>query len=124
MRKKRLLTYLIMLVSLLVSGKLTRDIVKLWRADERLIEAQAELTKVQEEQLKLKRELSEGEGELWWERQVRDTLRMAKEGEVVVVVPDEVKNQSGGAADLNPVDGVGEESNLTKWVKAFAIIGQ
>jgi len=113
-----------MLVSLLVSGKLTRDIVKLWRADERLIEAQAELTKVQEEQLKLKRELSEAEGELWWERQVRDTLRMAKEGEVVVVVPDEVKNQSGGAADLNPVDGVGEESNLTKWVKAFAIIGQ
>ena len=37
--KKRILAYVVMGISLLISIKLGKDIYKLWHADERLVEA-------------------------------------------------------------------------------------
>jgi len=86
--KKRLLAYVIMLISLLISVKLVKDIFRLWHADERLIEAKEELLAAKQEQLELEQELKEMEKGEWWEKQVRNTLKMARSKEEVVVVPE------------------------------------
>ena len=86
--KKRLLAYVIMLISLLVSIKLIKDIIRLWHADDRLIEAREELLVAKQEQLELEQELKEAEKGEWWEKQVRNTLKMARLKEEVVVVPE------------------------------------
>ena len=90
--KKRLLAYVVLALSILMSVKLIKDIVKLRSADTRLIEAEIELNMAQQEQIGLKQKLVEIEDRSWWEKQVRNVLKMAKPDEVIVVVPDEVKN--------------------------------
>jgi len=55
--KFRLTAYILLIVSLLVSIRLIRDILKLRSADERLATAENELNKAQIEQMNLKQSL-------------------------------------------------------------------
>jgi len=90
--KKRVLAYVVLVLSILASVKLVKDIIKLRSADNRLIEAEEELIAANQEQIELKQQLVEIEDRSWWEKQVRNVLKMAKPNEVVVVVPEEIKN--------------------------------
>lgn len=112
MRKKKLLTYVIMILSLVMAVKIARDIYSLWHTEDRLIEAEEELVEAQKEKQQLEQELSQAEGQEWWERQVRDKLMMARPEETVVVVPEEVTSLSG----IEEEKGVmGEEEELKPW---------
>lgn len=116
--KQRLLVYIIMFLSIIISVKLVKDIFKLWHADERLVEAEAELKGAKEEQVGLKEALKETEKPEWWEAKVRNTLKMARPNEVVVIVPEEILQASGGGRvmDLTTAE---ERSNLEKWWQVF-----
>lgn len=111
--KKRLLAYLVMGLSLFISAKLIKDIIQLRSADKRLIDAETELLSVKLEQEEVKKQLAETEERSWWERQVRNVLKMARPEEVVVVVPEEVLK----VAEVAEVAKVEQEeaSNLIKW---------
>lgn len=118
--KKRLLAYIIMVVSFLVSVKLVKDIVKLWHADERLIEAEEELLMVKEEQDGLEKQLERVEADDWREAQVRDTLKMARQDEAVVVVPEEWLSFES-TEEKESIEG--RESDLTnieRWWRVFS----
>ena len=86
--KKRLLAYVIMAISVLISVKLVKDIVRLRKSDDRLIEAENELLATKEESRELKLRIEEIESGEWWEKQVRNTLKMSKANEEVVIVPE------------------------------------
>jgi len=93
MKKKRLLAYFIMVISLFISVKLVKDIYKLWHIEDRLLEANEELLGVKEKQLELKQQLIRTEDDQWWEGQVRDKLMMARPNEKIAVIPGEVLNK-------------------------------
>jgi cell division protein FtsB len=119
--KKRVLAYLIMFISLMISLKLVKDIVRLWNADDRIERAEGELIKTQLKQEELKQELVEVEGVEWWEQQVRDVLKMAKPNEQVIIVPEEVLNNNERINEV--VEKIEEEkSSVEKWQEVFGII--
>lgn len=113
--KKRLLAYLVMGLSLVVSVKLVKDIIKLRSADKRLIDAETELLSTKQEQEEVKKQLAEVEDSSWREKQVRNVLKMAKTGEVVVVVPEEVVKQAAQAEEVAKVAEDEDLSNPQKW---------
>jgi len=117
--RKRLLAYVIMVMSLMISIKLVKDIVKLWKSDDRLAIAEQELEVSKEESAELRLRLEEIETGEWWEKQVRNTLKMARENEKVVIVPDSLMASSS----FERVESKEEEgdgvSNYQKWWKLF-----
>ena len=113
--KKRLLAYLVMILSLIISIKLVKDIIKLRSADKRLIDAETELLSAKQEQEELKKQLAEVENRSWWEKQVRNVLKMAKPGEVVVMVPEEVVKESVQAEEAAKAAEDENYSNFQKW---------
>ena len=117
--KKRIFVYLVMILSLMISVKLIKDMVKLKAADKRLTEAEQGLEQAKMEQEQLKQKLAEsGQGD-WWEKQVRNVLNMARPGEVVVVVPEEVKKQGGEPPSAKATGGK-NYSNLQQWMLIFS----
>ncbi len=119
--RKRLLAYVIMVISGLVSIKLVKDIIKLTHTDERIIEAEKELLVVKEEQIKLNQEMSRIQEGDWWESQVRNTLKMARNNEEVVIVPEEVL-KSASKVVRPEIEEEREMSNVEKWKQVFGII--
>lgn len=117
--KKRLLAYLVMILGLIVSIKLVKDIIKLRSADKRLVDAGTELLSAKQEQEELKKQLAEVEERSWWEKQVRNVLKMAKVEEVVVVVPEEVVKQ---AAQVEEVVKVAEDENYSNFQKWWRVL--
>ncbi len=120
MRKKRFLVYIIMVLSVVVSVKLVRDIYRLWHAEDRMLEADKELLEAKEGQLELKQQLGEvGDGQ-WWERQVRDKLMMARPNEEVVVIPEEVLKTAERMEMEEEREGQRkEEEPFEKWWQVF-----
>ena len=119
--KKRVFAYLIMIISLMVSVKLVKDIVRLWNADDRIEKAETELVMVKQKQEELKKELVEVEGSEWWEKQVRDVLKMAKPNEQVIIVPDKILKENETTNEVIE-DIEDEKSNLNKWGEVFGIM--
>jgi len=110
-----------MVISGLVSIKLVKDIIKLTHTDERIIEAEKELLVVKEEQIKLNQEMSRIQEGDWWESQVRNTLKMARNNEEVVIVPEEVL-KSASKVVRPEIEEEREMSNVEKWKQVFGII--
>ncbi|MBU2052179.1 septum formation initiator family protein [Patescibacteria group bacterium] len=116
--KKRLLTYVVLVASILVAINLVKDIIRLSRADERLVEAEAELQAAKNEQGELKRQIQTAGSDFWLEKQIRNVLKMARPEEVVVVVPETV----GGVTKTEPLVQVATsepESNPARWRQVF-----
>lgn len=114
--KKRILVYLVMGVSLLISIKLGKDIYKLWHVDERIIEAETELRAAKQEQEVLREKIKKTSSSEWWEEQVRNTLKMAKPNEQIVIVPDSVRVARAEKAVKEEEENL---SNTQKWLKLF-----
>ncbi len=119
--KKRLLAYVVMGLSVLICIKLVKDIVRLWNADDRIEKAEEELLGAKREQLKLKEEIIEVGEDDWWEQQVRDTLKMAKSNEQVVIVPEKILKEGKKVSDVELVKEE-EKSNVEKWKEVFGIM--
>ncbi|MEA3355150.1 MAG: hypothetical protein U9Q63_01550 [Patescibacteria group bacterium] len=116
--KKRLLAYLFLGLSLIISIKLIKDIIKLWNSDDRLLMAGKELEISKQELENLKLKLNETETDEWWEKQVRNTLKMAREGEEVVIVPEGLI-ASSSTLRIETEEKVKEKPSYQKWWKLF-----
>ncbi|MDZ4229140.1 MAG: septum formation initiator family protein [Patescibacteria group bacterium] len=116
--KKRLLTYVVLVASILVAINLVKDIIRLSRADQRLVEAEAELQAAKNEQGELKRQLQTAGSGYWLEKQIRNVLKMARPDEVVVVVP-EVVHEVTKIEPLGQVAASEPESNPARWRQVF-----
>jgi len=91
MRKLREVNFKFLLLVFLcfVFGfSLAKSIAKERKARERIAAAKAGVEKLKQEQDSLEAELKKVESDTYLEKQLRDKLGLAKEGETVVVLPD------------------------------------
>lgn len=97
---------------------LIRNISKIADAEKRISKAQERVEKLRKENEETERRLAEVKGEEYIEKQLRDKLGLAKEGEIVVVLPDEETLRK-----IAP--GIAEEEDILpdptwkKWLKLF-----
>ncbi len=117
--KKRLLAYVIMGISITISVRLVKDIYRLWKVDERLLEAETEQLVVKKEQVELNQKLEEAGSNQWQEKEIRDTLKMARSNEIVVVVPEEVTFLKASENELKVEGEEMELANAERWWQLF-----
>lgn len=86
---KQYLNYFLILLSFLLIISLARNIIRINRAGKKIDEAQVRVEELKKENEELKGKIESLKSEEYKEKQLRDKLGLAKEGEIVVVLPDE-----------------------------------
>jgi len=108
-----LVIFLIMLVLSLV-----RNIIKTRKANNLILEKESKVDKIRQENADLEKKIAEMKSPEYIERQIRNNLGLVKEGEVVIILPDEETLRS-----LAPKDEEEEEilpdPNWKRWLKLF-----
>jgi len=109
------LVFIIIAVYLIIS--LCRNIWRLEKSKERIKEAETRREELEREREELAQKLRYLESDEFLEKQARDKLLMAKKGETVVILPEEIQE----IAERVEV-GVEEKEikeNWRKWLKLF-----
>lgn len=114
---RRLATYLIYIVIILLIVGLTKDIWQLSHADDRVKEAEQKLAKIKLEQQKLNSQLNYYQSPEFLETQIRDKLQMIKPGETMVVLPEGLLSEATEDAQ-QPISNE-EPANWQKWWQLF-----
>lgn len=114
----RLSTYIILGLLVFFSFSLFRNITNVKMVEKRIKDKEMEVEKVRQEQAKLERELENAKSEQFMEKQLRDKLGLAKEGEMVVVLPPpEVLRKFAPHYEEEKV--MLPDPNWKKWMKLF-----
>jgi cell division protein FtsB len=115
---KQLSGFILAILIILLMISIGKNYVKLQKAGAIINEARNEVHKEEEEQTSLEMQLKEAESQEFIEKQLRDKLGMAKEGEIVIVLPeaDSIKSL---APKRNFEEELPREANWKKWQKLF-----
>lgn len=89
--RKRLTYWLALALVLSLVINFSRDIIRLLKNRERIDQAKEKLQKTETEHQQLKMQKNSFQTEEFIEREARNKLFMGKEGEVVVLLPEELK---------------------------------
>ena len=119
--KARLKTYsniIFIVVSLFMLVSLTRNIMKVREAKERLKEKEEYIEKIREGNKELRQKVATFKSEEFIEKQLRDKLGLAKEGETIVVLPDEETIRKFAPSDEKEEE-ILPDPNWKKWLKLF-----
>lgn len=108
--------FLFIILAVLFIINVAKDILRLWRAGDRLKEAQKTLALLEEEKLRLEQERQFLESAFFFEQQARDKLNMAMSDEVVVILPQGLEDE----ALQNSEEDMSEKS-LPIWQQWLAI---
>jgi cell division protein FtsB len=81
--------YAVWFLILILVVSVVRNIRKTITIRSAVGQSQAKIDKIKEENAKLEKEIAQAQGEAFIEKQVRDKLGLVKEGEAIVVLPDE-----------------------------------
>jgi len=111
-------TYVGIALVLLFILSLVRNFSKIGGAKKRIDAAQERVTRLKEENEEAKKRLAEVKGEEYIEKQLRDKLGLAKEGEIVIVLPDE-ETLRKIAPTLAEEEDVLPDPTWKKWLKLF-----
>ena len=114
--KTRVLAYLAILITGVISANLIKDIFRLWRADDRLALAEKELAAARQEEKGIKTDIEANNNQLVLEKEIRNVLKMARPNEVVVVIPEAIY-QAAAVAEIEEKQE--ETSNFNRWLKVF-----
>jgi len=112
------LRYIFIALFLVLSISLIRNIIKISQAGKVVGEASLRVEILKEENLKLQERLSEVQGEAYVEKELRDKLGLAKEGETILVLPEEDIVRSL-APKLTEEEETLPDPNWKKWLKLF-----
>ena len=110
---KKAAQWAIIIGSILISINLTRSVLDLLNRQEIIDETKQKLIEKREEYNKLTKELAQVQDQSFVEKQARDKLNLAREGEVVVIVPSITPPQKKSEAD--------NRDNWEKWRDAFRL---
>jgi cell division protein FtsB len=117
--RKRLFFLLAVIVGTYLIIVLSRDLLEVLSARKRITQVEKEVVGLKEENLKLREELKWVEKPEFVEKKARDKLLLGKEGEVVVVLPEEIDRIQAGISDRE----VEEEKELENWEKWAQVFG-
>lgn len=107
---------IVIILGLLFLINLSKDILRLWRAGDRLGLAEKNLEGLREENLRLREEKEFLESPLFLEQQIRDKLNMAKSDEMIVILPQGIEAETQEAEA-----GRKEGESLAVWQEWLAL---
>ncbi len=113
---RRVIRLIIIAVSAVLVVNLSRSIWDLWRRRDILGERQAVLERLQEENKRLQTELEEAQSQEFIEKEARNRLGLAREGEEVILMPNLPAGKAGDEFQMS--NGKTETTvaeNLPKW---------
>jgi len=110
--------YLLIFLFLLMFVSLIRNILRVVESNKRIEKAQGRVEKLKKENEELEKNLAITKSGEFIERQLRDKLGLAKEGEIVIVLPDE-KILETLAPSLEEEEETLPDPNWKKWLKLF-----
>lgn len=110
LRSKNMRSVFILIIGLFLIVNLTRSILELVRAADKIKEAEKQVAQLQFKNDELKKRLAEVQSPKYLEKIAREKLGLAKKGEVVVILPP-----------YQPSAQVQEENlpNWKKWLRLF-----
>lgn len=124
MLKKLILKYkkysdllLIFFIGILLLS-LGRNVLKILGVDKTIEEERNRVDKLKQENVELKRKVEEVQSQDYIEQQLRDELGLVKEGEIVLVLPDDETLRSF-APKLEEEEEKLPDPNWKKWLKLF-----
>lgn len=115
---KRFAGIILLILIILLTISIGENYLKLQKAGKIINEARGEVQKQEDEQRTLEKQLKEAESQEFVEKQLRDKLGMAKEGEVVIVLP-EAESVRSLAPKRKFEEELPKEANWRKWKKLF-----
>lgn len=110
--------YLILTVVVLLFISLVRNIAKSIQVGNRIKAENAKLEELKNEKSQLEKKLAETQSAEYIEKQLRNKLGLAKEGEIVLVLPDEETLKKMAPEDMEPEE-VLPDPTWKKWLKLF-----
>ncbi len=121
MREKLIRGGIIILIFYLVVSFI-RDSLELRQVEERLKRAKTEVEELEQKHQELEEKKRWVESEGFTEEEIRNKLNMAREGETVVILPEEEKRKMGVKRELEEsgqrLEEEGKE-NWRRWVELF-----
>lgn len=115
---RRYARFAILVVVILTLVSLTRNILKVKKAGDRIDKEREKLAKLEQENADLQAKLATLQSDVYVEKQIRDGLGLAKEGEYIVVMPDDEVLRSL-APSLPQEESVQPLPNWRKWLNLF-----
>jgi cell division protein FtsB len=106
---------ILLALGVFLTVKVGLNVAKLYKAGERVVKEEKKLAEAQTENRELKERLAEVQTPEFMEREAREKLGMGREGEVVVIIPEE--ELKGGSDKPQATDQV--EANWVKWRKLY-----
>lgn len=110
---RRLILYGVIIFQIVLIASLVRGIQLSRRSVSRIEDLQTTKEKLEAEQKKLKVEESYVGSTYYIEKVARDELYLAKQGETIVIVPDEIIHELGDGD--GSADSLEEKENWQKW---------
>ena len=116
--KEKLPKYFLILLLIIFSTSLAINIGKIKKFNKTISEKEEKIAKIKKENEEIKKKLEEAKSQEYIEKQLRDSLGLAKEGEIVVVLPDEdtLRNL---APKLEKEESTLPDPNWKRWLKLF-----
>ena len=93
--------------------RLTGNVWRLWKAGDRIKQAELEVRSQESENQKLQKRLAEVQSPEFIEREAKEKLGLVKEGEEIVILPETKLEPSFAKASE------GRQSNWRKWWKLY-----
>lgn len=118
---KRVLKTTIYIIFSLFCIYLMTNIAKILSANGKISKAEQNLKTLQKENHELSQELREVQKGQFLEKQARDKLGLAKEGEVVLVLPDREIIKSANRDYQKVIEAVEVLPNWQKWLELFGL---
>jgi len=112
--KKRLITLLIYSVSLFIIVNISRSIYSLWQKRHLLVEQEQVKQQLEKENQQLAEDLNQAQSPQFIEKQAREKLNLKRPGEIVVILPEKLK-QEKEQEQAEP------ETDLPNWQKWWGL---
>jgi len=107
------------LLAVFLALSLVRNIQKIRNANEKIDNAEKKLEDLNKESLLLQKKLKEVESTNFIEKEARDKLGLAKEGEIVLILPEDEVLRKLSPKDINGEEIMLTEENWKEWFKLF-----
>lgn len=116
MNLKKLLAIPVLVVGLLIVVQLSRSIINIYGRGGRAGELAAEVAGLEEEKKALEEEQAFRQTPEFVEREARDKLRMVKEGERILVLPDSKISADAKQDERGIKSGAVQQVNWKRWI--------
>jgi len=114
---KKIYYWLMVFFGLILIINFSKDTIRLFKRTDRIEEAEKQLEEVEKKKRRLKKQKDMLKKEEFFESEARNKLFMAKEGEYLVILPEELKNLKEEV--IPPSSKIENSPNWRQWFELF-----